>query len=355
MNNRRAPRALAATSAALLALGAAACSDKPTDADPQRVEVVAAFYPLQFLAEQIGGDTVTVSNLVKPGAEPHDVELSPSQVGEVAGAELIVYLRGFQPQVDEAVQQNAADRAFDVTTIEPLLDATADGHDHDHGHDGDTGHEDDHGHDGDTGHEDDHGHDGDTGHEGEGGAETPADPDHAADAGSKDPHLWLDPTRLATVGDQLADRLAQADPEHADDYAARASDLRGKLEQLDAEFTAGLETCQRREIVVSHTAFGYLTTRYQLEQIGITGLSPEHEPSPQRLAEVIEEAKAHQATTIFFETLVSPKVAETIAAQVGAETAVLDPLEGLAADNNGDYFSVMRANLAALQTALDCA
>lgn len=324
MNNRRAPRALAAASAALLALGAAACSDKPTDADPERVEVVAAFYPLQFLAQQIGGDAVTVSNLVKPGAEPHDVELSPSQVGDVAGAELIVYLEGFQPQVDEAVQQNAADRAFDVTTVEPLLDATADSHDHDHGH------------------------------EDEGGGKTPTDPDHAVEAGSKDPHLWLDPTRLATVGDQLADRLAQANPEHADDYTARASDLRGKLEQLDAEFTAGLGTCQRREIVVSHTAFGYLTTRYQLEQIGITGLSPEHEPSPQRLAEVIEEAKEHQATTIFFETLVSPKVAETIAAQVGAETAVLDPLEGLAADNNGDYFSVMRANLAALRTALEC-
>lgn len=335
MNNRRAPRALAATSAVLLALGAAACSDEPIDADPQRVEVVTAFYPLQFLTQQIGGDAVTVSNLVKPGAEPHDVELSPSQVGDVAGAELIVYLKGFQPQVDDAVQQNAADRAFDVTTVEPLLDATADGHDHDHGHE-DEG-------------------EGEAGHEDEGGAETPADPDHAAEAGNKDPHLWLDPTRLATVGDQLADRLAQADPEHADDYTARATELRGKLEQLDAEFTAGLETCQRREIVVSHTAFGYLTTRYQLEQIGITGLSPEHEPSPQRLAEVIEEAKEHQATTIFFETLVSPKVAETIAAQVGAETAVLDPLEGLAADNNEDYFSVMQANLATLRTALDCA
>ncbi len=344
MNNRRAPRALAATSAVLLALGAAGCSDEPIDADPQRVEVVTAFYPLQFLTQQIGGDAVTVSNLVKPGAEPHDVELSPSQVGDVAGAELIVYLKGFQPQVDDAVQQNAADRAFDVTTVEPLLDATADGHDHDHGHEGE----------GEAGHEDEGGHEGEAGHEDEGGAETPADPDHAAEAGSKDPHLWLDPTRLATVGDQLADRLAQADPEHADDYTARATELRGKLEQLDAEFTAGLETCQRREIVVSHTAFGYLTTRYQLEQIGITGLSPEHEPSPQRLAEVIEEAKEHQATTIFFETLVSPKVAETIAAQVGAETAVLDPLEGLAADNNEDYFSVMQANLATLRTALDC-
>ena len=340
MNNRRVPRALAATSAALLTLGAAACSsDEPSDADPQRVDVVTSFYPLQFLAQQVGGDAVTVSNLVKPGAEPHSVELTPSQVGDVAGAELIVYIKGFQPQVDEAVQQNSTDRAFDVATVEPLLDAIGDGHDHDHGHEGEAGHED----------EDEHGH------EDEGGAETPAEPDHEAEPGSKDPHLWLDPTRLATVGDQLADRLAQADPEHATDYTARAKDLRGKLEQLDAEFTAGLETCQRREIVVSHTAFGYLTTRYQLEQIGISGLSPEHEPSPQRLAEVIEEAKEHQATTIFFETLVSPKVAETIASQVGAETAVLDPLEGFAADNDGDYFSVMRANLAALQTALDCA
>ncbi|MCM0677285.1 metal ABC transporter substrate-binding protein [Micromonospora phytophila] len=323
MNIRSAPRALAAATTALLVLGGVtACSDEgAAGADPKRVDVVAAFYPLQFLAERVGGDNASVTNLVKPGAEPHDLELNPGQVGQVTEAELVVFLKGFQPAVDEAVEQNAADRAFDVATVQPLLDAAAAGHDH----------------------------------EGEHAAEatTTGEPGHE-ETGGKDPHIWLDPTRLATVGDKLAERLGTADPERAADYTARAKTLRTELEKLDAEFAAGLKTCQRREIVVSHTAFGYLTERYQLEQVGITGLSPDTEPSPQRLAEVIEEAREHKATTIFFETLVSPKVAETIAGQVGAKTAVLDPLEGLSAGNGGDYLSVMRTNLQTLRTALSC-
>jgi zinc transport system substrate-binding protein len=130
--------------------------------------------------------------------------------------------------------------------------------------------------------------------------------------------------------------------------------LRGDLETLDREFTDGLATCQRREIVTSHAAFGYLAARYDLDQVGITGLSPEAEPTAQRLAEVAEEAREHHATTIFFETLVSPKVAETIAQEVGADTAVLDPIEGLQPGSTGDYLSVMRSNLAVLRPALGC-
>ncbi|WP_208815107.1 metal ABC transporter substrate-binding protein [Micromonospora echinofusca] len=296
-----------------------ACStDGATGDDPARVDVVAAFYPLQFVAERVGGDAVRVTNLAKPGAEPHDLELNPAQVGQVSEAELIVYLAGFQPAVDEAVKQNGGDRAFDVATVQPLLDAAAGGHDH----------------------------------EGEaaGAAEHAEEDEH----GGKDPHVWLDPTRLATIGDRLAERLGRADPDRAAEYTARARTLRTELEKLDAEYTAGLKTCQRREIVVSHTAFGYLTERYRLEQIGLSGLTPEDEPAPQRLAEVAEEAREHQATTIFFETLVSPKVAETIAREVGAKTAVLDPIEGLPADGGGDYLSVMRDNLTILRTALSC-
>ncbi|MBQ0903851.1 metal ABC transporter substrate-binding protein [Micromonospora sp. U21] len=316
MTNRTTSRVLAAATA-LLALGAGAgCSTGgAAGADPQRVDVVAAFYPLQFLAERIGGDAVRVTNLAKPGAEPHDLELTPSQVGQVSEAELIVYLKGFQPAVDDAVAQNGADRAFDVTSVQPLLDASAGGHNH-AGEDADEHAEEEH--------------------------------------GGKDPHVWLDPTRLSAIGDQLAERLGKADPDHAADYTARSAALRADLTALDGEFNQGLQTCQRREVVTSHAAFGYLADRYRLEQVGITGLSPDVEPSPQRLAQVIEEAKEHQASTIFFETLVSPKVAETIAGQVGARTAVLDPIEGLAAGSDADYLSVMRTNLQTLRTALSC-
>jgi zinc transport system substrate-binding protein len=299
--------------AAVLAIGGVAgCATEKADGDG-RVDVVAAFYPLQFVAGRVGGDAVDVTTLTKPGAEPHDLELSPGQIGQVSEAELIIYLKGFQPAVDEAVAQEGGDRAFDVTGVVPLLDVTAGGHEH----------------------------------EGE-------EHDHADDTGGKDPHVWLDPTRLATVGDRLAERLASVDPDHAADYRARAATLRAELEALDREYEQGLRTCQRREIVVSHAAFGYLADRYRLEQIAIAGLAPDDEPAPQRLAEVVEEAREHGATTIFFETLVSPKVAETIAREVGVQTAVLDPIEGLAPGSGEDYVSVMRTNLATLRQALEC-
>ncbi|MCW6005616.1 metal ABC transporter substrate-binding protein [Micromonospora sp. CPCC 205371] len=315
MRNRTTPRALLAASAAALALtGLTACGDdEPSSASAGKLDVVAAFYPLQFVTERVGGDAVSVTNLVKPGAEPHDLELNPDQVAQLTDAKFVVYLKGFQPAVDEAVTQQASGKALDVTTAVPLLDATADAH------------------------------------EGE------EEGEHAEEeTGGKDPHVWLDPTRLATIGDAVAKRLGETDPDRAADYTARAATLRSDLEKLDKEYADGLRTCKLREIVTSHSAFGYLADRYDLEQIGITGLTPEDEPSPQRLAEVADEAREHKATTIFFETLVSPKVAETIAKEVGAQTAVLDPLEGLQPGSTDDYFSVMRKNLGTLRTALGC-
>lgn len=299
---------------AAAAIAAGACGPGSADQGGGSVRVVAAFYPLQFVAERVGGENVSVANLAAPGVEPHDLELSPSQVAEIAQADLVVYLRGFQPAVDEAVEQNAADAGFDVLEVVPVLEATA---------------------------PDEHGHEGEEeeGHEEEGGT---------------DPHVWLDPQRFATIADQLAGRLGELDPDHAGDYVAGAAALGEDLTTLDTEYTDGLANCQRREIVVSHAAFGYLADRYELEQIAITGLSPEEEPTPERLAEVAHEAEEHGATTIFFEVLVSPEVAQVIADQVGAETAVLDPIEGLAPDSDGDYLSLMRTNLQALRTALGC-
>jgi zinc transport system substrate-binding protein len=334
----RTPRtALAVTAASLLLSTVAACGDGAAGSSPAdggKAAVVTAFYPLQFISERIGGDAVTVGNLTKPGAEPHDLELSPRQVGEISDAALVVYLHGFQPAVDDAVTQQAKDRAFDAATVAPLLDAAADPHA------------------GETEPGQAESGQAESG-QAESGQAEPEEAGHEEEAGGKDPHVWLDPTRLAAIADRLAVRLGQADPAHAADYTARAAALHTDLTKLDAEYTAKLANCQRRQIVTSHSAFNYLAQRYRLEQVGITGLSPEAEPSAQRLAAVAEEAKEHGATTIFFETLVSPKIAETIAREVGARTAVLDPLEGLSA-GGGDYLSVMRTNLTALTAALGC-
>jgi zinc transport system substrate-binding protein len=286
----------------------AGCADD--GAADGKLSVVAAFYPLRFLAERIGGDTVSVTDLAKPGVEPHDLELEPKQVVAVGAADVVVYLAGFQPAVDDVIADEAKDVAFDVATVAPLADAPA-------------------------------------------GAQEDEDGEKHANEG-KDPHVWLDPVRFAAIGDRLAERFARADPAHADAYRARAAEVHAQLTALDGDYTKALATCQRREIVTSHAAFGYLAARYRLTQVPISGISPEGEPSPKRVAEVATMAREKGVTTIFFETLVSPKIAETLAGEVGAKAEVLDPLEGVEAGSGADYLSVMRQNLGKLTAALSC-
>jgi zinc transport system substrate-binding protein len=272
--------------------------------------VVAAFYPLAWAAEEIAGDDVEVVNLTPPGAEPHDIELTARDIERIDDGELVFYLgQGFMPALEDAVEGHAG--AVDLLEGQSLREGT-----------------DEHG----------HGGEGETGEALEGGEEEL----------ERDPHVWLDPTRLATIARTIAAELGEPGAE---------ADLVAELEQLDEEYRAGLANCMRREIVTSHAAFGYLADAYGLRQIALSGVSPEAEPSPRALEELVDEVKEEGATTVLFETLVSPRLAETVAREAGADTAVLDPLEGLgeeALEAGADYFSVMRTNLATLRTALDC-
>ncbi|MFC4628523.1 metal ABC transporter substrate-binding protein [Promicromonospora alba] len=290
------------------------------------VTVLASFYPLQYVAQQIGGDLVTVDNLTPPAAEPHDLELSPAQVREIGTADLVVYLSGFQNAVDEAVEARAPEHVVDAAAAAELVEH--------------------------AGVEDEHAEEGEE-HAGE------TEEEHAehAEEGAADPHFWLDPSRLAAVGKVVADELAATDPEHADEYAAGAQRLGQQLDELDQEFADGLAACQGAALVTSHAAFGYLADRYALEQVGISGLDPEAEPSPARLREIGDLVEERGIKTLYSETLVSPKVTETLASDLGVNTAVLDPLEGLSEDATAagdDYVSVMQANLAALEEGLVC-
>jgi zinc transport system substrate-binding protein len=184
-------------------------------------------------------------------------------------------------------------------------------------------------------------------------AEEPAGDDGHGHEG-EDPHFWLDPDRLAAVATEVSHELAEVDPDNAATYESNAEELATELAALDEEFTEGLATCERDTIVVSHDAYGYLADKYDLEQVAIAGLDPDTEPSPARLAEIGEVVEAEGVTTVFSESLVNPKVAETLAAEHGIETAVLDPVENQS-DESADYQQVMRNNLEALRTALDCA
>lgn len=311
------PRARTAALLVAGAVGLAACgTGSPTSASSagDAVAVVASFYPLQFAAERVGGDQVAVTNLTKAGAEPHDLELTPRDVARVAKADLVLYLSGFQPAVDDAVDGQARDAALDVADAARLVPPTADD-DHDHADEG-------------------------------------ADED---DGDALDPHFWLDPTRLADVADAIAERLGRERPDRASEFTANAAALRTDLQALDAELQQGLSTCTSTDLVTSHAAFGYLAERYGLEQVGIAGLSPDTEPQPADLARVAGFVAEHGVRTIYYETLVSPTIAETVAQETGAATAVLDPLEGLSEKSAGsNYLDVMRANLSTLRAGQPC-
>jgi zinc transport system substrate-binding protein len=317
---------LAATTLLLTACGGAG-------ADAGKVSVVTSFYPVQFVTERVAGDRADITNLTAPGGEPHDLELSPRQVAEVQDADLVVYQKGFQTAVDEAVEQ--ADRPKDATVdaadgvelIEESQEAHAEeGHDHaeEEGHDHAEGEE---------GH--DHGH------------------DH--DHGGVDPHLWLDPTNLEPVTEHVRDALVELDPDHAGEYRANADALLAELRSLDEELRTGLAECQVRDIVTSHAAFAYLARAYDLVQVPIAGIDAGTEPSGAQLAEITDLVKRDGITTVFTETLVSPAVARTVAREAGVRTATLDPIEGLTkATSDEDYLSIMRTNFATLKKANRC-
>jgi zinc transport system substrate-binding protein len=293
-------------------------------ADDGRLQVVAAFYPLEYAVSQIGATHVDLTRLTKPGAEPHDLELSPKQVATVARADLVVYERHFQPAVDAAVDGEAKDTAFDVSSAARLdLVAVEGGHDDPDGHGGET---------------------------------TEEHSDHA-DSGdvARDPHFWLDPLRYADVGDAIAARLAATDKANAAAYQANARVFRASMTTLDTELRTGLRSCAVDELVTSHAAFGYLAEAYGLHQESITGLTPDAEPSPSAMAELTRSIRETGATTVYAETLVSEDVARTLARETGARLAVLDPIEGITTASAGrDYPTVMRANLRILRTGQEC-
>lgn len=288
------------------ALLAAVAGCGGTGGQAERTSVVAAFYPLAFAAERIHSG-VDVTNLTPPGVEPHDLELTARDVERVRSADLVLLLGGFMPALEDAVGDSAS--AVDLLAGLELL----------------TG-------------EDEHGHD---------APDEDGDEEHGAESAA-DPHVWLDPLRYAAIAKRIADELGGA---------AAASAFVAELEELDREFRAGLRSCDRRAIVTSHAAFGYLADAYGLEQIALTGLSPEAEPSAQAIEALVGEVEEEGATTVFFETLVSPRLARTVAREAGVTAAVLNPLEGLTDAElaaGADYFSVMRENLDALRTALGC-
>jgi zinc transport system substrate-binding protein len=276
----------------------------PTSQSKSKLKLTASFYPLAEFAHRVGQEHVEVLNLTAPGAEPHDFDPSPqdfvqlenSQVFVYNGAGLEIWLDKLSPEIKQKVIMVNASEGVSLL----------------------------------PGSEEDQ---------------------------KLDPHVWLDPVSASQEVTNITEALSSADPSHKDFYQKNATDYLKQLSDLDAQFRTGLAECQSRNIVTSHNAFQYLAQRYNLNVLSLSGLSPDEEPTPKKLAEVVEFVKQHQVKYIFFETLVSPKLSETIAQETGAKTIAFNPLEGLTEDEiaqGKNYISVQRDNLVALRTALEC-
>lgn len=293
------------------------CGTQPADtaADDGRLRVLTSFYPMYDFACKIGGDCIDVTNMVPSGTEPHDWEPSTNDLKNLEKADVFIYNGAdMEPWADDLLVSRS-DTLHVVEASENVELRTTDG-EHEHAHE----------------------------HEG-------ADHHH----GDFDPHVWLDPENAKIEMEAIRDALCAADPENSTVFQSNYEKYAAELDALDAEFREKLAPLPNRTIVVAHEAFGYLCDAYGLTQVGIEGLSPDSEPDPGRMAEVIDFVREHSISTIFFEELVSPKVAEAIASETGAQAKMLSPLEGLSDEQaaaGADYFSVMHDNLAALMEAL---
>jgi zinc transport system substrate-binding protein len=287
-------------------LVAVACSpNHPETIGSGSIAVVAAFYPIQAAAVAIGGAQVRVTNLTGPGVEPHDLELTPDAVEAIQSADLVLYLgEGFQPAVEDAVA-DAGGVAVDLLDHLPTL----------------------------------------------------APPAGAEEGLAIDPHVWLDPSIYAAMGEEIRTALGDVAPQHSEEFAANAASFTHDLTALNDAFTAGLAHCARHLIVTNHAAFGYLAAAYGLQQQAISGTAPDAEPSAERIAQLKELVENEGVTTVFTEELVAPDVADTLADEAGVQTAVLYTIEGLTPDEQAageNYDSLMRKNLATLEDALGC-
>lgn len=294
-----------------------------------KLHIITSFYPMEEFTSKVAGDLADVEVLIPPGTEPHDWEPTPQDIAKMTEANMIVYngagMEGWIDQVKDSLGSNGP-VLVEASKGVQILEGTE---------------------------EEDHEHEGEAGDHSEEAA------DHSEeghDHGGFDPHVWLSPKQAQTEVKNIEAALVQLDPTHADQYKQNADAYIKELAQLDNDYKTGLSSAKRKDFITQHAAFAYMARDYGLTQVPISGLSPEQEPTAAQMAKVVDFAKQHNVKTIFFETLVSPKIAETIANEVGAKTAVLNPLEGLTDDQvkaGENYITVMRENLKGLEQALN--
>lgn len=296
-----------------------------------QLRVFASFYPLYDFAKNVGGDLAEVKAVVPDGADPHSFEPSPRLIAEIESADVFIYNGlGMEPWIEGVL--NILE-GKDVQIVKASEGIELLHYDDDHHHDHDDYHSHDHDHD-----HDHHSHEHDHHHHGE-----------------YDPHIWVDPINASKISEAILDAFMEADPENTEIYEINYLRFKEELEELDRAFTEGLKNAANRRILVSHSAFGYLARRYDLEEISVAGVSPHGEPSPRRMAELTKKAQEYDLEYIFFEVLANPRTAEVLAQEANLKVMMLYNLEGLTKeqrDTGKNYVSLMYKNLENLKEAL---
>ncbi|MDO4293784.1 MAG: metal ABC transporter substrate-binding protein [Eubacteriales bacterium] len=298
--------------AAALVLALAGCGRKnSSDSGDGKLRVMTSFYAMYDFAVKIGGEYAAVSNMVPAGTEPHDWEPAAADMEDLERADLFIYSGAGMEHWAEDVLESLSSQNLIVVEASDGIVLLSDGEQEE----GEDGH----------------------------------------DHGAYDPHVWLNPLNAKKEMENIKNAFVEADPSHADYYEKNYQTNAARLDALDEEFKTKLSGLPEKEIVVNHEAFGYLCSAYGLKQLGISGLSPDQEPDPGKMAEITDFVKEHGVKIIFSEELVNPKVAESVAGETGAAVEFLNPLEGLSEEelsDGADYFSVMEENLEKLVKAL---
>lgn len=347
-----------------LLVGCGSTTEEKGSGQQDQLKVYTSIYPLYDFAKRIGGDKIIVTNIIPPGAEPHDWEPTPQDVAQMSNADVLILSgTGIEPWADKVlsvIDQTKVTVVYGGQNIE-LIDGVKHEHNEhqdgkeEHDHEQDAHKEGSHQEEPGKQQEHDHDQDKDQHKEDTHPQESGKQEEHGHDHGGKDPHVWLDPLNAKVMVDNILTGLSKADEKNKSFYEANAESYKKELDKLHEEYQSGLAQTKIKEFVTSHAAFGYLAKRYGLTEIPVRGLSAEIEPSPADMAAVVKLAREKNIKHIFFETLVSPKVSEAIASELKAETLVLNPLEGLSDQEMAggqDYLSVMRQNLQNLKIAL---
>jgi len=270
-----------------------------------KLAVATSFYPLYFFTSQIGGDLVDVFNLTPAGSEPHEYDLTSGDILKIKKSQMLVLNGGLEVWADAVKENIKNDNIFVLMVGDGLLDNSQNEF-------GET---------------------------------------------VKDPHIWLSPSLAIKISEKIYQGLVQVDPKNQNYYESNLDILKAKLNNLENEFSQGLENCQKKEFVTSHRAFSYLSKEFDLYQMSIAGLSTEEEPSLKQMTEITQFVKDNDIKYIFFESLGNTELTQTIANETGAQVLVLNPIEGLTdgeLSQGKDYFSEMRVNLKNLRLALEC-